>query len=263
MYVYVRRVAIRARGVTGSDRSRTGLFVTAGDSRDLDTVHHYVDGGADAEHDTGDAGERRGEGRVPGQPSVRHGGAGVHHVVHARVPAAVQRVPEQVEVLQGRPERDRPAGHTAVLRVPDPGGRDGQDGHAPVRRRAPRHTDIPDHAHTAHPQAGPALHRAPEPRVHVAQLVQGAGPAHAVPGHGRADILQPRVLRRERGARHQVPVHTGDVLVGRHHHDHGGLRRHIPDHRARQGHRRRLLYLRRAGHCAAHSDYRQQFCRVL
>jgi len=233
----------------------------AGDSCDIDTVHHYVDGGADAQHDTVAASGD--EGGDPGQPGVRHGGAGVHHVVHPRVSAPVQRVAQQVEVLQGRPERDRPAGHTAVLRVADTGGGNGQDGHAPVRRRAPRHTDIPNHAHTPHTQTGPALHRPAEPRVHVAQLVQRARSAHAVPGHGRADILQSGVLRREGGAGHQVSVHTRDVLVGRHHHDHRRLRRHIPDHGPGKGHRRRLLYLRRAGHCAAHSDYRQQFCRVL
>jgi len=233
----------------------------AGDSRDIDTVHHYVDGGADVEHDTvASSGD---EGCNPGQSGFRHGGAGVYHVVHARIPAPVQRVAQQVEVFQRRPERDRSAGHTPVLCVAHTGGRDGQDGHTPVRRRAPRHTDIPHHAHTSHTQVGPALHRPAEPRVHVAQLVQGAGPAHVVPGHGRADILQPGVLRREGGAQHQVPVHTRDVLVGRHHHDHRRLWRHISDHGPGKGHRRRLLYLRRAGHCAAHSDYRQQFCRVL
>lgn len=163
--------------------------MTAGDRRHIDTVHHYVDGSVDAEHDTSDAGEGRDQGRVPGQPAVRRGRTGVHHVVHTRVPVAIQRVAKQMEVLQGWPERHRPAGHTAVLRFADTGGRDGQDGHASVRRRSPRHTDIPDHAHTPHTETGPTLHRPTEPRVHVAQLVQGAGPAHAVPGHGRADIL--------------------------------------------------------------------------
>lgn len=75
-----------------SDRSRTRLFVCepAGDSCDIDTVHHYVDGGADAQHDTVAAsGDKGGD---PRQPGVRHGGAGVHHVVHPRVSAPVQRV---------------------------------------------------------------------------------------------------------------------------------------------------------------------------
>lgn len=155
-----------------SDRSRTRLFVCdpAGDSSHIDTVHYYVDGGTDAEHDTV-AASGDNERRDPGQPGVRHGGVSVHHVVHARVLAPVQRVAQQVEVFQGWPERDRSAGHTAVLRVADTGGRDGQDGHTPVRRRAPRHTDIPHHAHTSYTQAGPALHRPAEPRVYVAQLV--------------------------------------------------------------------------------------------
>jgi len=73
--------------------------VTVGDRRNIDTVHHNVDGRADAEHDTDVASERRVEGRVPRQSGVRHGRAGVHHVVHARIPAAVQRVAQQMEVL--------------------------------------------------------------------------------------------------------------------------------------------------------------------
>lgn len=176
--------------------------MTAGDSRNIDTVHHNVDGSADAQHDTGATSERRSVGPAPRPTSVRHGGTGVHHVVYPRVPTPVQRVAQQMEVLQGRPERDRPAGDTTVLRVSYTGGRDGQDGHPSVRRRPPGDTDISDHAHSANTQIGQAFHRATEPRVHVAQLVQRTGTAHAVPGHGRTDILQPGVFRRERGREH-------------------------------------------------------------
>lgn len=94
-----------------------------------------------------------------------------------------------MEVLQGRPKRDRSAGHTAVLRVAHIGGGDGQDRHASVRRRAPRHTDIPNHADTAHTQVGPPLYRTSKSRVYITQFVQRAGPAHVVLGHGRANIL--------------------------------------------------------------------------
>jgi len=99
------------------------LFICepAGDSRDIDTVHHYVDGGADAEHNTITA-SGDDEGCDPRQSCFRHGGAGVYHVVHARIPAPVQRVAQQVEVFQRRPERYRSSSHTAVLRVSDIGG---------------------------------------------------------------------------------------------------------------------------------------------
>lgn len=174
------------------------MFVTTGDSRNIDTVHHNVDGRADAQHDT-EVSNKRGR-REPRQSAVRHGGAVVHHMVHARILAPVQCVAQQMEVLQGWPERHRLAGHTAVLRVPDTGGRDGQDGSASVRRRPPGDTDIPDHAHTSYTEISPAFYRFAESWVHVAQLVQRAGPAHAVLGHGRVDIFQPGVFCRERGA---------------------------------------------------------------
>lgn len=99
-----------------------------------------------------------------------------------------------MEVLQRRPKRDRPACHTAVLRITHIGGGDGQDRHSSVRRRTPRHTDIPNHADTAHTQVGPALNRTSKSWVHITQLVQRARPAHVVSGHGRTDILQPGVL---------------------------------------------------------------------
>lgn len=167
-------------------------------------------------------------------------------MVHPRVRAQVQCFPQQVEILQGRPQRHRPAGHSALLRVPVP-GRDEQKRQRPVPGRAPRDTDLPYHAHTAHSEAGPTFHRAAEPGLHAAQLVQGVGPAHALPSHGRADLLQPGVLCRKRGARHQVRLHTGDVLVGGHYDDDRRLRRHLSDDNAGQGDRRRLLHLRRTG----------------
>lgn len=246
-----------------SYRSRIWLFVTTGNSRHIDTVHHNVHCRTDVKYDTGNAGERRSEGRIPGQSIVRHGRVGVHYVVYAGIPVTVQRVTEQMEIFQRWPKRDRLASHTAVLRVANTGRGDGQDGHASVRRRAPCDTDIPNHAYTAYIETGPTFHWAAEPRIHTAQLIQGARPAHAVPGNGRVDILQSGVFRGERGTRHQVPVYTGNVLVGRHYYDHRRLRRHLPDNGLGQSHRRRLLYLWRIGYCSAHSHYRQQFCRVL
>ena len=202
---------------------------------------------------TGHAG---GEQAADGQPRSGHRGGGVHHVVHARVRVALFGVAQQVEVLQGRHERDRPVGHPALLRVVVP--HRVQHPHGPVPGRAARGADLSHHAHLAHPETGAPLDRSAEFRLHAAQFVQRARPAHVVLGHGRAHLLVAVLLCRKGRAQLKVHQHPRNLLVGRHHHDDGRLRRHLPRHGARKGCRERVLHLRRPRHCLAHSHRRQQ-----
>lgn len=206
-----------------------------GDSCDIDLVYRAVDDRTDPQHDPEHASLRQG-GQHPRQSSAGDGRGGLHHLVHARIRAALQRLARQVEVLQGRAERDRPAGDNALLRVALP-RRDKQERDGSVPGRAQGGADIPHYEDPQDPEAGAALDRPSEPRLHAEELVQGARAVDALPRHGRAHILEPGLLRREGGARDQIHKHSGDVLVGGHYHDHRWLRRHLPHYGVGQGHR--------------------------
>ena len=233
----------------------------SGGGGDFDPVHRAVDGGPDAQHAAGAAGRGRRGRDDDGQPQFGDGGGRVHNVVHARVPAALRRLAEQVEILQGGAERDRLAGHFAVLHLAV-AHRD-QEQFGPVPGRAPGRTDLPHHADPAHFEIGAPLDRPAEPRLHVAQLVQGARPVDALPGHGRPHLLVALLFRRERRTGFKVHQHSWNLLVGRNHHDDGRLRWYLSGHTLREGYRKRLLHLRSTGHCLAHPHRRQQFYWVL
>lgn len=177
-----------------------------GGSGDFDSVHRAVDGGPDAQHAAGAArGGRRGR-NDDGQPQFGDGGGRVHHVVHARVPAAIRRLAEQVEIFQGCAERHRLAGHIALLHIIVADRDEEQFG--PVPRRAPSRADLPHHADLAYFEIGAPLDRPAESRLHVAQFVQRAGTVDALPGHGRAHLLVALLFRRERRTGLQVHQHS-------------------------------------------------------
>ncbi|CAM9431442.1 unnamed protein product, partial [Lampetra fluviatilis] len=226
----------------------------------LDPLHRAVHHRAVAQH----AARPAGDGRVrqrDGQPEPGARGGGVHRVVHHRVHAALPLLAQQVEVLQGCPERDRPSGHPALLHHHLP--HRVQPQRAAVPERPPRRPDLPHHEDPEDPEAGPPLDGPPVAGIHAPPQLQRAGPPHPLPRHGHHDLLQPRLLRRERRRRHQVPQHPRLLLVGHHHHDHGGLRRHLPADAARQDRGRPVLHRGRARHRAAHPHHRQQLQRVL
>lgn len=235
-------------------------FLT-GDCRNIDTVHRAVNDRPHTQHDTANAGERR-KGRRPRQPAARHGRSCLHYVVHPRIRATLQCFPEQMEIFQRRSQHNRLVGHLALFRVVVP-CRNQQKRKRPVPRRSPSCTDLPYHENTENIKTGPPLDRSAESGFHVEKLVQRTGPAHAVPGHGRPHILQFGVFRRKRRAGHQIHKHTGDILVGGHHHDNSRLRRHLPNHAVGQSDWQCMLYLWCSGHCVTHSHHCQQLCRVL
>ena len=65
----------------------------------------------------------------------------------------------------------------------------------------------------------------------------GACPARPLHVHGRPHLLHPVLLRREGREGHQVRVHPGRRLVGSHHHDHRGVRGHLPGYSRWEVHR--------------------------
>ena len=186
----------------------------------------------------------------------------MYRLVHLGILGPLLGLAQQVEILQGPAECDRPAGHHALLHLPGTDG-DEQEHHRAVPEREEGGADLPDHEDLEDPEAGPPLHGAAVSGLHAAEELQGAGAAAHVLGHLHPALLQPGLLRREGRARDQVQEHPGDVLVGRHHHDDGRLRGYLPQDSARQDRGWCVLYMRRAGYRAAHPHHRQQFCRVL
>ncbi len=68
-------------------------------------------------------------------------------------------------------------------------------------------------------------------RIHAEEQLQGAGPAHLPDLHLRPDLQQPGLLHRE-GRGLWLYVHPHRLLLGGCHHDHCGLRGHLPCHRS-------------------------------
>ncbi|KAL2777915.1 potassium voltage-gated channel subfamily G member 2, partial [Daubentonia madagascariensis] len=181
---------------------------------------------------------RGGEGRMlPQVPQPVRAGDGVRGLVLLRVPAALPAGREQVRLPAHAAQRRRHAGHPALLRVAargPGGGRPGRQqaagargaGAAAAARAARALRDAP-----GAPLAGAALarpDRAPlRARVRAAAALprrgRGALRAARAPGRARAGRA-PRLLQRAR-----------QLLVGRHLHDHRGLRRHGPAQPARAG----------------------------
>nr|CAH7716185.1 unnamed protein product [Callosobruchus chinensis] len=206
------------------------LYCSQGDSHRIDPLYRSIDNRAHVEHHPEHAGERR-KGQLPRQPPIGDGGSGVHHLVLPRIHLALQRLAQQVEILQGRPQHHRLASHIALFRVPVPSG-DQQERHRPVPRRPPSGAGVQDHEDPSYLETGPPFHRSPIFGVHLEELVQRARVADVVLGHGRVDLLQPGVFRGEGRTGHEVHQHPGDVLVGRDHDDDRRVRGHLPHHAA-------------------------------
>lgn len=106
-----------------------------------------------------------------------------------------------MEIFQGRSKHNRLISHIALFRFPLSSG-DQQECHRSIPRRASCRAGVPNHADPSYSQVGTPLDRSPIAGVYPAELLQGIGSSYAVSCHGRLDILQPRLLRREGGAGH-------------------------------------------------------------
>ncbi|XP_049756898.1 potassium voltage-gated channel subfamily G member 2 isoform X1 [Elephas maximus indicus] len=201
---------------------------------------------------------RGGAGRVlPQVPQTVRAGDGVRSLVLLRIPAALRAGREQVRLPADTAQHHRHPGHPALLRVAiggpgDPGwargrrgagtgaGSDGQRGPfgreqatgargagaATAARAARALRDAPGAplAGAAHAGAdGAALRARARPAAALPLRSYGALRAARAPGRARAGRA-PRLLQR-----------AGQLLVGRHLHDHRGLRRHGAAQSARAG----------------------------
>lgn len=130
----------------------------------------------------------------------------MYHVVHARILAAFRCLAEQVEILQRRIERDRLAGHFALLHIALADRDEEQFGSVP--RRAPCGANLPHYANFAHFEIGPPLDRTAKSRLYATQFLQGTRSVDALLGHGRAHLFVALLFRRERRTGFQVHQHS-------------------------------------------------------
>ncbi|GFS31979.1 uncharacterized protein NPIL_348081 [Nephila pilipes] len=163
-----------------------------GRGRNLCPLHRVVHCRLDLKHLAVTAGPRR-QRPTHRQSRTEHSGSRLHHVVHPGVHFEVLVRPQQVEVLQERPQCHRLIGHFAILYILIP-NRDQQQ-HRVLSGCAEGGADISNNADPEDSEVGPSLDGPPELGLHPSQQLQRIRSAYAVPGHRGHDFFQPRLLR--------------------------------------------------------------------
>uniref|UniRef100_A0A8B9US14 BTB domain-containing protein n=1 Tax=Anas zonorhyncha TaxID=75864 RepID=A0A8B9US14_9AVES len=248
-----------------------------GDPRGLQPGDQQDGDGGGGQRD-GDAGGGGGGDRA--LPHLR--GGHLRGLVHLRVPDAGQLLPRQAGFRQEQPQHHRLRGHPALLPGGGPAGPvlQGGQGRAGLPAGGPFCADPP------HFQADAALRGAAGAGPHAAGQHQRVPAAGHLPGAGRAhlrhhDLLRRahrrRPRRRDRQPAHLLQEHPHWLLVGRGHHDHAGLRGHVPhdvvgdagggsvrpgggpDHRhARPRHRQQFRHVLLVGHGQAEAAQEEE-----
>jgi len=164
-------------------------------------------------------------------------GDGVRRLVLPGVHAALHPDAEQVLLPADAAQRHRRGRHPPVLRQPHRGLRVGGGEIRRLREQLPGEggPGPPSPAGSAHllrDAAGPPLPGPADARPDGAPLHAGVRPPAALPLRRHGALLAAGVPRRERAGRQAgVHQHPRQLLVGRHLHDDGGLRRHgAPEH---------------------------------
>ena len=235
-------------------------MISLGGSSAEHNLHHREHNRPDAQHPSWVPRPRRA--RQPhGQWKAGTSRSSLHHLVYPGVPTEVRHLSQQVAIFQGCHECDRLIGHPALLSLSLPDGIQPLIGVFP--RSAADGASLPNHASHANPQTSQALHRAPKLGLHHTKQLPRIGSAPAFRCHGSAHLFQSSLFCRTRRKGHSLQFHPSHLLVGSHHHDNRGLRRHDACNPLGKGGGIRLLHLRRTSHCTAYSHHSQQLCRIL